>query len=120
MFNITRAGRTALLDSNNKAIKIELATASFGSGRYNSTNNDPRTSLQTPLLSSPLVVRSTDVNTGRMQFVANLRTSTATPIYEVGLFTPTGILFAIDSNSTTPLFTTTPNVTHTITFTIQT
>lgn len=114
MFFLTRAGRNAIL--SNGVLKIEFANLRLGTGRYISQDNDARTVLQTPIITSSLTTKS--AQNGRMQLAANIQTSTATAIYEAGLFDKNGVLIAISSSNTQPLLTTTPNINQVITITV--
>lgn len=114
MFFLTRAGRNAML--KNASLNAQFDNIRFGTGRYVSQNNDTRTAMQTPIITSPISTRSSA--NGRMQLMANIRTEQATDIYEVGIFDRTGVLLAISSSNDRPLFSTTANLNHSITLTV--
>ena len=101
MFKLTKAGRQTLFNTANKGINIDFHTLTLGTGRYVSSDHDTRTALVTPIISATLSVRS--VNDKQMQLTASVRHSSGLEVYEIGLFTQSGVLIAIASSSTTPL-----------------
>lgn len=103
MFKLTKVGRAAILDANNKGVSMSLHTITLGTARYTSVDNDTKTTITTPIISSPLSVRQTGDR--ELHLTASVRSTNRLDVYEAGLLSQSGVLIAIASSNTSPLFT---------------
>ena len=116
ILKITDAGKLGALNPTGDAVKlsVNLTHVAIGSGRYTPTGKE--TKIKT--LIAKIVTASGDIDaaTNTLQFSATIYADKVTPVYELGLLTETGALFAIAASLNEPLFTIYPNVTFVVAF----
>ena len=110
IFKITEAGKFASLSANEDSaqLKVNLVKVAVGTGQYTVTGNE--TALQNKIKESDIVSGDVEVESNTLRFSASMASDTITPIYEVGLITDDGVLFAVASSTTEPLLSLYPNV----------
>lgn len=110
IFKITEAGKFASLSASEDSakLKVNLTTVAVGTGRYVVTGNE--TGLQNKIKESDIVSGDVEPESNTLRFSASMAANAITPIYEVGLFTDDGVLFAVASSTTEPLLSLYPNV----------
>ena len=110
IFKITEAGKFAALSANEDSaqLKVNLVKVAVGTGQYTVTGNE--TALQNKIKESEIVSGDVEVESNTLRFSASMAADAITPIYEVGLFTDDGVLFAVASSTTEPLLSLYPNV----------
>lgn len=102
VFKITDAGALASLDAQNNGLSLSLDTIALGSGQY--TPDGTETALDTPIESWSLTYGDIEPNSQTLRFSAVLESPTQIQAFEVGIFTDTGVLYAVASTtSATPL-----------------
>ena len=112
IFKITQAGKTAALGANGDGaeLKINLTQVAIGAGKYTPTGNE--TMLMSEVgIRSGIVSGDVEVSSNTLRFSSSLTMTSETPIYEIGLFTDDGVLFAVAASTTEPLLTIYPGVT---------
>lgn len=110
IFKITEAGKFAALSANEDTaqLKVNLVKVAVGTGKYTVTGNE--TALQNKIKESEIVSGDVEVESNTLRFSASMAADAITPIYEVGLITDDGVLFAVASSTTEPLLSLYPNV----------
>lgn len=104
VFKITDAGALASLDAQNNGLSLTLDTISLGSGQY--VPDGTETALVSPIQSWPLTYGDIEPNSQTLRFSAVLESATQIQAFEVGIFTDTGVLYAVASTTgATPLLT---------------
>lgn len=104
VFKITDAGLAASLDAQNNGLSLSLDTIALGSGQY--VPDGTETALVTPIQSFPLTYGDIEPNSQTLRFSAVLESATQIQAFEVGIFTDTGVLYAVASTTgATPLLT---------------
>lgn len=116
---ITNAGKLAALnpDGDSTKILIDIDRLSIGYGKYAVTGKE--TKLKSVIKSIDTVSGDTDASTNTLQFSATIYADDVTPVYEMGIFTDKGVLFALAASTGVPLFTIYPNVAFVIAFGIS-
>tara|TARA_B100000530_G_scaffold309310_1_gene235007 strand:- start:25551 stop:27914 length:2364 start_codon:yes stop_codon:yes gene_type:complete len=116
IFKITEAGKQAALDAQENAaqIKINLTQVAVGTGKRIITGNE--TALLSEVKRSAIVSGDIEVNSNTLRFTSPMNGSAKTDVYEVGLFTDAGVLFAVASSTDNPLFSLHPDITFVIGF----
>ncbi|MFA9203739.1 MAG: phage tail protein, partial [Flavobacteriales bacterium] len=108
-FTLTDAGLNAALDANANGLTISLTQIAIGSGKY--TPLASITALQTELARYPLSGGDVEPNSKTLRFSAVIESAATRQAFEVGLFTSTGVLFAVASTTDTdPLILVTANI----------
>jgi microcystin-dependent protein len=109
IFTLTNAGLNAALDADANGLTLSLTQIGIGSGKY--TPAATRTALQTEIARYPLSGGDVESNSKTLRFSAILESVTTQQAFEVGLFTSTGVLFAVASTTgTDPLILVTANI----------
>lgn len=110
IFTITTAGRLAALDAFDNGLAIALSHCAFGSGKYTPTGSE--TALNTELGRVALSGGAIESVSTTLRFRAALVASTHIDAFEMGLFSSTGVLFAVASTTSTtiPLTVVDPNI----------
>lgn len=110
IFKLTDAGKLAALDAKGETpkISIHLTHLAIGKGRYDTSGKER--ALKSEIKRVSLVSDSVEVVSNTLRFSASIEASAITPIYELGLFTEAGLLFALASSVTEPLFVIHPNI----------
>jgi hypothetical protein len=109
IFTLTNAGLNAALDADANGLTLSLTQIGIGSGKY--TPAATRTALQTEIARYPLSGGDIEPNSKTLRFSAILESVTTQQAFEVGLFTSTGVLFAVASTTgTDPLILVTANI----------
>lgn len=109
IFTLTDAGLNAALDADANGLTLSLTQIGIGSGQYAPLAT--RTALQTEIARYPLSGGDVESNSKTLRFSAILESVTTQQAFEVGLFTSTGVLFAVASTTgTDPLILVTANI----------
>lgn len=112
IFTITQAGKTAALNASGEGaqLQLNLSQLAIGAGKYMPTGNE--TALLSEVGTRASIV-SGDIEraSNTLRFSSSLTAPAKTPVYELGLMTDTGILFAVAASSADPLFTIEPDIT---------
>lgn len=110
IFKITKAGKQAALLANEDSatLHINLIHMGVGLGSYQPTGDE--TALKNELKRTSIVSSDVEVESNTLRFSSTVTNSTVTEIYEVGLFTDKGVLFAVASSPDEPLFTIHPDI----------
>ncbi|GAA5003360.1 hypothetical protein GCM10023206_07010 [Acinetobacter puyangensis] len=114
-FYLTNVGKQAAIDAENLKVTIELAYIAVGSGRYDASQAaENLQSLTNQLARYNLSGGSTQG--GTLNLIASIDSTISADIYEIGLLTEDGILFAVASTTDIdPLFTLVNEITTVVT-----
>ena len=99
VLKITNAGLNAALDAQNNGLTLRLSTIMFGAGKYIVNDNDPRTAMESPFLTAAFVGGGVEPNSHTLRFNCTFKDNQAREVYEIGLFTDEGELFAVTSTT---------------------
>lgn len=94
-FVVTKAGLNAQLDANEKNIKLSLSKVVLGAGQYIPTAD--RTVLAAPFTENGISAGGIEVNSFTLRMMLIMNYQFEKPVSEIGLYTSTGILFAVAS-----------------------
>lgn len=109
IFTITTAGRVAALDAFDNGLTIALTQCAIGSGQY--IPDGTETVLDTELGRYNLSGGSIESGSATLRFSTELSSVTHLDVFEIGLFSSTGVLFAVASTTgSTPLTVVEPNI----------
>lgn len=112
IFKVTEAGRDAAAYAFNNlpSGKLSLTTIKVGLAKYSTVGNE--TALQNPLPNTfSIGGGGVQAGSGQIRFTPILASTTRIEAFEIGLFTDTGILFAIAATpSNTPLLVIEPDI----------
>ena len=116
IFTITEAGKHAALTANadSAKLKINLTQVAVGTAKHLATGNE--IALTSEVKRGSIVSGDIEVDSNTLRFTGSMSSDTKTDVYEVGLFTDDGILFALAGSNTTPLFSLYPDITFVIGF----
>lgn len=114
IFTITEAGKQAALNANadSAQLKINLTQVAVGTAQHLATGNE--TALTSEVKRGSIVSGDIEVVSNTLRFTTSMSGDTKTDVYEVGLFTDDGVLFALAGSNTTPLFSLHPDITFVI------
>lgn len=101
IFTITTAGRVAALDAFDNGLTIALTEIAIGDDSYAPTGSE--TALSNELDRFNLSGGTVEPLSATLRFSAAITATAHTDIYELGLFTSTGILFAVASTTSTTI-----------------
>jgi len=103
-FYLTNAGKAAVLDAENMGLSIALSHIGVGTAKYNPQTASSNTALVAELEQYPLNGGSVEPVSRTLRFISNIEPTVTADCFEIGLFTSSGILFAIASTmGNTPL-----------------
>lgn len=108
-FKITNAGKNAMLDAQNNGITLRLTHVAIGTGKYTPTGNE--TALAGELQRWVITNGGIEPATHTVRFSSSMAASQELTAYEVGVFTGTGVLFAVASSIADPLVKIYPDIT---------
>ena len=110
IFKITEAGKLAALSaiSNSAMLKINLTYVQVGSGKYVPTGDE--TALVSLLKQTDIVSGDVEPQSHTLRFSATLVDDNVLPVYEIGLVTDNGVLFAVAASDQDPFFTIYPSI----------
>lgn len=116
IFKITEAGKQAALSANaaTPKVQINLTQVAIGSGKYAPTGNE--TALKTEIMKGPIVSGDIEGASNTLRFSSAITSPTTKSVYEVGLLTDTGVLFAVAASPSDVLFTVHPDITFVISY----
>lgn len=116
IFTITEAGKQAALNANadSAQLKINLTQVAVGTAPHLPTGLEA--ALTSEVKRGSIVSGDIEVNSNTLRFTTSMSGDTKTDVYEVGLFTDDGVLFALAGSNTTPLFSLHPDITFVIGF----
>ncbi|WLG15020.1 hypothetical protein Q6344_06725 [Psychrobacter cibarius] len=116
IFKITEAGKLAMLSAASETPKIQLnlTHVAVGAGKY--TPNGSEKKLLSELKRVNILSGDVESNSKTLRFSANITLPDIKSVYEVGLLTDTGVLFAIAASPSNALFTVHPNITFVASF----
>lgn len=113
IFRLTSSGKKAIIDQRNLGFNVQLKTVVLGTEKYDtSVEAENMTALKNPIVSQKLSggLAVKDIAELRLYALVNNATKTA-EIFEVGLYTDDGILFAVASKTDdAPIIRVAPNV----------
>lgn len=99
-FYLTDIGRNAVLEASNvPGFKVELFEIGVGTGKYNGAASQSKKSLVNEIARYPINGGSVDEQSHTLRFIANIESTVTADIFEIGLYTKTGVLFAIAATS---------------------
>lgn len=116
IFKITEAGKLAALNAGTTSpqIKINLTQVAVATAKRTITGSE--TALIAEAKRFSIISGDVHVSSNTLRFTGSMNVSQITPIYQVGLFTDDGVLFAIAASNTIPLFNLHPDITFVIGF----
>ncbi|MBF7682989.1 phage tail protein [Acinetobacter sp. B5B] len=101
-FYMTDVGKQAVLNADNLSVNIQLTKIVVGIGQYDALQTAKTlTALQEPLASFPL--NGGAVNQATLRLIASIDSTITSDIFEIGLMTDTGVLFAVSSQQNQPI-----------------
>ena len=109
IFKITNAGKNAMLDAQNNGITLRLTHVALGTGKYAPTGNE--TALAGELQRWVITNGGIEPATHTVRFSSSMAASQELTAYEIGVFTNTGVLFAVASSIADPLVKIYPDIT---------
>lgn len=107
-FLVTEAGRLAMLDAQQKRIKLSLFTVGLGDGRYNPTGTE--TGLQSLFAENGMSAGGVETESNLIRFTVIMNHSAEREVSEIGLFTSDGVLFALAASSDGAFFKLYPSI----------
>lgn len=107
-FVVTDAGLNALLDASKKSIKLSLTTIKLGSGQYKPSAS--RTTMAAAFTENGISSGGVEVNSFTLRFTAIMGYSQEKACSEIGIYTSTGVLFAIAAKETGSFFKLYPSI----------
>lgn len=110
IFTLTDAGLNAALDAQNNGLTLKLSKVAVGTGKYNSSAAQNRTALATQWGEFALAGAGIEPNSKTLRFSAIIKSSVQKDVFEIGLLSDNGVLFAVASTTTAPLFAVSENV----------
>ncbi len=108
IFTVTTAGKNAALDAARRGLSVSLTRLTLGTGKWSATKS--ATQLRSPSLNFTLVSGDVEAASSTLRFSVTMSSNTVFDAYEIGLFTSTGVLFAIATHATHPLVRLHPDV----------
>lgn len=108
IFTITNAGKNAMLDIDNIGLTLRLSHFGIGRGKYTLTGNEK--ALKSEISRTVISAGDIEPTTHTLRFSTTLYADSETEVYEVGVFTDTGVLFAVASITSKPFFKIYPHV----------
>lgn len=116
IFKITDAGKLAALNAGTASpkIKINLTQVAVSAEKHVITGSE--TELTTEIKRFSIISGDVHVSSNTLRFTGSMTVDEITPIYQVGLLTDDGGLFAIAASNTAPLFNMHPDITFVIGF----
>lgn len=108
IFTVTTAGKNAALDAARRGLSVSLTRLTLGTGKWSATKS--ATQLRSPSLNFTLVSGDVEAASSTLRFSVTMSSNTVFDAYEIGLFTSTGVLFAVASHTTNPLVRLHPDV----------
>lgn len=97
VFTLTNAGINAAIDAEGPGLSITVSELAIGTGKYDPDATE--TALQAETHRYPLAGAGVNAASHTLQFTSVLEAASQTDAFEIGLFTDTGILFAVASTT---------------------
>ena len=97
VFTLTNAGINAAIDAEGPGLSITVSELAIGTGQY--VPSATATALQAETHRFPLAGAGVNAASHTLQFTSVLEATSQTDAFEIGLFTDTGILFAVASTT---------------------
>ncbi len=97
VFTLTNAGINAAIDAEGPGLSITVSELAIGTGKYDPDATE--TALQAETHRYPLAGAGVNAASHTLQFTSVLEAASQTEAFEIGLFTDTGVLFAIASTT---------------------
>lgn len=114
-FTLTNAGLNAALNADTTGLTLSLTRIAIGGGKY--TPAATRTALQSEFSRYALSGGDVEPNSKTLRFSAVLESPITRQVFEIGLFTSTGVLFAVASTTgADPLILVTANISYVASF----
>lgn len=107
-FVVTKAGKNALLDASDRSIKLSLSKVGLGSGRY--VANSDKTALVAEFTKNSISAGGISEEVSTINFTLIMNYFAEKEVSELGLYTNTGVLFAVASNPTGHYFKLYPSI----------
>ena len=99
VFTLTNAGINAAIDAEGPGLSITVSELAIGTGKH--APSATATALQAETHRFPLAGAGVNAASHTLQFTSVLEAASQTEAFEIGLFTDTGILFAVASTTGT-------------------
>lgn len=113
---ITRAGLEAALSADIAGIQIRLDKVKFSTAKFASVVNDSRTTLPNVVTESSIAAGGTSTAQNTLRCFTVVNSTTELSIGSIGLFTDTGVLFAVASVETGELMKILPRISFIMSF----
>ena len=110
IFNITKAGYQTSLDQQNFGLQVKLSKLVFGTGHYESVDDDLRTTLDEPAVEANLTAGGLVELKNQLILGLNFVPDQKVEVSEIGIYTTDNILFAVASKPAGEFFTLNPDV----------
>ncbi|MDO4440585.1 MAG: phage tail protein [Moraxella sp.] len=101
IFTITTAGKNAVLNAQNRGLKLTLNRLTLGTAKWTATK--AATDLRSKRLDFTIVSAGVETQSNTLRFSVTMSSQTLFDAYEMGLYTDTGVLFAVATSTTKPL-----------------
>ncbi|WOE40065.1 hypothetical protein [Acinetobacter chinensis] len=96
-FYMTEVGKNAAMDAENQGVTLLLDQIAVGAAKYNAANAKGSTSLKAELARYPLNGGSVEPESHTLRLVSNIESTITADIFEIALYTKSGVLFALAS-----------------------
>lgn len=103
-------------DAETNGFQLSISKIKYSSEKFASVVGDTRTNLPNVIAETPIMASATSVVENVIRFVTLISTTQELEISSVGIYTTTGVLFAIASVETGTLFKVYPGISFTATF----
>jgi hypothetical protein len=110
IFKITEAGKDSAQSGSDTSVSLKIDTFAVGTSKY--TVDGQETALRNEAKRFSIVSSGIELESRTLQFNTTLNVDEILEVNEIGLFTDTGVLFAVATSDTTePLFIMYPSIT---------
>lgn len=107
-FVVTDAGLNSLLEASDKSINLSLTKVGLGTARYVATHE--QTALRAKFTENGISAGGVDVGTASLRFTVIMNHQYESPVSEIGLYTSSGVLFAVASKPSGDFFRLYPSI----------
>lgn len=94
-FTVTNAGKNALYSAQQTNVKLSLSKVGLGSGQYDAAAN--RVQMAAKFTDNGISAGSIEIDTFSLRFMMIMSFAVEKTVSELGLYTSTGVLFAVAS-----------------------
>lgn len=113
---VTQAGIMEYFDAEANGFNLTISKLKYSTANFASVPGDTRTILPDVVAETPIMASATTVVDNSIRFVTLISTIQELAIASVGVYTSTGVLFAVASVETGTLFKVYPGISFTATF----